>query len=248
MEKRFQIFVSSTYADLRDERERLLKDLTKNGFIAAGMEQFPSTDEDKFEYIQRVIDESDYYIVIIKGKYGSLDEGGVSFTEKEYIYAKERKLPALAFVYAERTELRVAETDNDPEKQKKLNAFIFSLEEKKIVSRWATIDELLHLVKDSLRDLERRKPGVGWIRGDRALDPKIINDLEQLRRENLELKSRLDSTQGKVSLPADLLGGKDNFALSGTVEVFDKKENKFKLLKKFTSQVTYDDVLEMIAD
>jgi len=38
--KRYQIFVSSTQADLRDEREAIINALTKIGYIAVGMEQF----------------------------------------------------------------------------------------------------------------------------------------------------------------------------------------------------------------
>jgi hypothetical protein len=155
MEKRYQVFVSSTYSDLRDERERVLKELTKIGYIAAGMEQFPSTDEDKFEYIQRSI------------------------------------------------------------KLGRLNAFVKRLEDRKIVNRWVTIDELVHSVKDSVNDLARRKPAVGWIRGDKALDPKIINDLEALRRERDELKDTLSKV---ISRPQDdgALAFKEEFVLRGT--------------------------------
>jgi hypothetical protein len=44
--KRYQIFVSSTHADLKEEREAVINELTKVGYIAVGMEQFPATDEE----------------------------------------------------------------------------------------------------------------------------------------------------------------------------------------------------------
>src|SRR5258708_6930856 len=124
MEKRYQVFVSSTYADLRDERERIINELTRIGYIAVGMEQFPATDEDKFDYIKRIIEESDYYVVIIRGKYGSVDSEGTSYTEKEFDYAVEVRKPALAFIYGNRQELSVRETDDDASKQERLKAFI----------------------------------------------------------------------------------------------------------------------------
>jgi hypothetical protein len=37
--------------------------------------------------IKKVIDDSDYYIVILGGRYGSVGEDGVSYTEREYRYA-----------------------------------------------------------------------------------------------------------------------------------------------------------------
>jgi hypothetical protein len=91
MDKRYQVFVSSTYSDLRDEREKIINELTRVGYIAAGMEQFPATDEEQLEYIQRLIDESDYYVVIVRGRYGSESEDGISFTEKECDYALDTK-------------------------------------------------------------------------------------------------------------------------------------------------------------
>jgi hypothetical protein len=72
MDKRYQIFVSSTYSDLKEERERVINELTRVGYIAVGMEQFPATDEEQLDYIRRIIDESDYYVVIIRGKYGDI--------------------------------------------------------------------------------------------------------------------------------------------------------------------------------
>jgi hypothetical protein len=59
---RYQIFVSSTHSDLKKERESVINELTKIGYIAVGMEQFPATDEEQMEYIRPIIDESDYYI------------------------------------------------------------------------------------------------------------------------------------------------------------------------------------------
>jgi hypothetical protein len=93
MDKRYQIFVSSTHSDLKEERERVINELTRIGYIAVGMEQFPATDEEQLEYIRPIIDESDYYVVIIRGKYGSLASDGVSFTEKECDYALEMNKP-----------------------------------------------------------------------------------------------------------------------------------------------------------
>jgi len=111
--KRYQIFVSSTQADLRDEREAIINALTKIGYIAVGMEQFPATDEEQMDFIRPVIDDSDYYIVVVKGRYGSLGTDGVSYTEKEFRYAAQQKKPAMAFLYKDITQLLISDTDND---------------------------------------------------------------------------------------------------------------------------------------
>ena len=87
MEKRYQVFVSSTYADLQDERQRVIQALMEMDCIPAGMELFPAADEEQWEFIKRVIDDCDYYLLIIGGRYGSTTADGVSYTEREYDYA-----------------------------------------------------------------------------------------------------------------------------------------------------------------
>jgi Domain of unknown function (DUF4062) len=191
--KRYQIFVSSTQADLRDEREAIINSLTKIGYIAVGMEQFPATDEEQMDYIRPVIDESDYYILVIKGRYGSTGADGISYTENEFRYAVASRKPALAFLYRDLGSLRVSDTDGDPDKLRKLSAFRGELELKRIVKYWLSIDELVMSVKDSVNDLVRRRPAIGWIRGDQALDPDVYRERDELRKEVDSLKQRLES-------------------------------------------------------
>ena len=64
---RYQVFVSSTYRDLIEHRQLVMKALLQVNAIPAGMELFPASDDDAWTLIQRVIDASDYYVVIIGG-------------------------------------------------------------------------------------------------------------------------------------------------------------------------------------
>ena len=48
--------------------------------IPAGMELFPAADEEQWEFIKRVIDDCDYYVLIIGGRDGSLTPEGISYT------------------------------------------------------------------------------------------------------------------------------------------------------------------------
>ena len=89
-DKRYQVFVSSTYEDLQDERREVMQALLELDCIPAGMELFPAADETQWSLIRRVIDDCDYYIVIVAGRYGSTNKGGMSYTEMEYRYALDR--------------------------------------------------------------------------------------------------------------------------------------------------------------
>jgi hypothetical protein len=95
---RYQIFVSSTYEDLREERQQATQAILEAGCFPAGMELFPASDDTQWELIKRVIEECDYYVVILAGRYGSVGPDGLSYTEMEYDYAVEKGIPVLGFV------------------------------------------------------------------------------------------------------------------------------------------------------
>src|SRR3989304_7821893 len=99
MDKRYQVFVSSTYEDLREERQEVMQALLELDCIPAGMELFPAASEDQWTLIRRVIDDCDYYIVVIGGRYGSIGPGGISYTPMEYEYALGQNTPVIAFLH-----------------------------------------------------------------------------------------------------------------------------------------------------
>jgi hypothetical protein len=211
MDKVYQVFVSSTFADLKDERLQLSNTLAKAGYIASGMELFPATDQQQFEYIKRVIDRCDYYIVIVAGRYGSLDEDNVSFTEKEFDYARSKGIPVLAFLHAAPEGLPVSKTDNDKILAQQLESFKSKLKTGRMVDFYTNTSDLCTKAIISVFNAANLAPGVGWIRGDQAIDPKVLQESERLRTENAELKERLSQ------MSADGLSFDPN--LSGPSEV-----------------------------
>ena len=99
MDKRYQIFVSSTYADLKEERQRVIQALMEMDCIPAGMELFPAADEEQWLFIKKVIDDCDYYLLVIGGRYGSTTSDGISYTEKEFDYAVSIGLKVVALIH-----------------------------------------------------------------------------------------------------------------------------------------------------
>lgn len=85
MQKKYQVFVSSTYQDLIDERKEVTQALLESNCIPTGMELFPASSRMQWEIIKSVIDDCDYYLLILAGRYGSLginDEGKKLVTQK----------------------------------------------------------------------------------------------------------------------------------------------------------------------
>lgn len=60
MEKKYQVFISSTYKALMEERKKIQRILLMANCIPAGMEAFVATNDEQFNVIKQVIDLCDY--------------------------------------------------------------------------------------------------------------------------------------------------------------------------------------------
>jgi Domain of unknown function (DUF4062) len=216
MDKVFQVFVSSTFADLKEERRQVSNVLAKAGYVVAGMELFPATDEEQLEYIRRVIDRSDYYVVIVGGRYGSSADKIASFTEKEYEYARERGIPILAFLHENPRKIAVEKTDEDPAKAALLEQFRKRLSTGRLVKFWNDPKDLCTEVVIAVTNEVNLKPGIGWVRGDQTIDPKVLQESERLRIENEELRKRLALLNTENLLFDEAILGPDDELLIGT--------------------------------
>lgn len=101
-DKKFQVFVSSTYKDLIEERQKIVEGILESKNFPAGMELFTASNDDQWHIIEKWIDESDIVILLIGSRYGSIPQGEEkSYTHKEYDYAKEKKKIVLTFIMSE---------------------------------------------------------------------------------------------------------------------------------------------------
>ena len=166
MDKRFQVFISSTYNDLKIERDEVLKTLMKLDCIPAGMELFPAADENQFEFIKKIIDDCDYYILIISGRYGSTDTDGISYTEKEYDYAVKKNLRVVALLRKNTDEIPFQHSESDPALREKLEDFRNKVKTGRLVSFWSSANELPGLVALSLSHAIKMYPAIGWVRAN----------------------------------------------------------------------------------
>lgn len=97
---KYQFFVGSTYKDLVDERQVAINAIIETNNIVAGMEFFGAVGENQLEHIKQEIDQTDYYLLIIGGRYGSLTKSGISYTEEEYDYAVLNGVRVIAFIHS----------------------------------------------------------------------------------------------------------------------------------------------------
>lgn len=220
VERRYQVFVSSTYQDLTDERQEVMQALLELDCIPSGMELFPAANDDQWTLIKRVIDDCDYYIVIIAGRYGSLSDEGISYTEMEYRYAVSKGKPIIGFLHRDPSKILAGKYESDQGKQGKLAAFR-DLVQQKLIKHWESPAELGSVVSRSLIRLIKDNPSVGWVRGD-----NISSDAA--REEILLLRSRIQD------LDSQLL--KSNSVQPETYEVLSRGSDNVKLIFTLTVQ------------
>lgn len=218
MEKRYQVFVSSTYVDLKEERQHVTQALMEMDCIPAGMELFPATDEEQWEFIKRVIDDCDYYLLIIGGRYGSTTEEGISYTEKEYDYAVEIGLKVVALLHEKPDNIPIGKSDISPELREKLKSFREKASNNRLIKFWNEPKELPGLVALSLSKTIKMFPAIGWVRATAVSNEELLGELNELRKENNALRSELSKAPKPTAayLIDNIAELDDKFTISGT--------------------------------
>ena len=190
---KYQVFVSSTYTDLHEEREAVIWQILKSRQIPAGMEAFTAAPDRGWDTIRRVIDTSDYYIVVVAGRYGSLDDQGLSWTEREYDYAHQKGIKTLAFIRNE-SEITADKMEKKPSGQKKLREFIDKIRNAHLCEQWNNKEDLGALVAQALNsvirdDEDEGSSPAGWYRGD-VISQASLDEFARLSAENSDLREK----------------------------------------------------------
>jgi len=191
MKKRIQIFIASTYEDLRAERLAAIQDILTLGHIPAGMEMFGATGEEQFKAAKRWIDESEILLLILGSRYGTKHPTlHLSYTELEYQYAlgtpphrPRPPLPVCPLVLTDEalTSRLVLGHDDTSE----LLRFRKSLQDNKLCGLFGDIHEFSRHLVVGIRRLEQDHEFSGWVSGKEAeerekdLRQKALDDEEK---------------------------------------------------------------------
>jgi hypothetical protein len=203
MKRKLQVFVSSTFQDLIEERQAAVSAILKSGHIPAGMELFTSADKSQMQTIKKWIDESDVYMLVLGGRYGSLEPtSGVSYTELEYDYAIEQEKPLFSVVINKASlEAKVKEHGTDmmeKENPKQLKMF-----REKVLSNISSFfddhKDIKLCVHESLSDFATNRELKGWVSADEVTNTQpLLDEIGRLSKENEELKAKLENAEKKI--------------------------------------------------
>ena len=227
--------------------------------IPAGMELFPAADADQWSLIKKVIDDSDYYILIMGGRYGSTTSEGISYTQKEYEYAASTGKPIIGFVHKDPENIVVAKSEKSEENREKLSDFR-TLVQQRVVKYWLTPSELGSVVSRSLIQLIKSKPSPGWVRADKVPDIDTTNEILRLRKKIDELQAEVAAV--KIEAPQgseELAQGNDVLSITGNYQIVFFTEpppedtqkrigaNKISIHREFVKEVTWDEIFSSMA-
>lgn len=207
MNKKYQIFISSTYEDLKSCRTSVRDAILSMMHFPVGMELFGAANEKQWDIIKETIDSSDYYVLIIGNRYGTLisecDKNSISYTEKEFDYASESGIPILAFIANENVLIGPTEIEND-EKREKLKLFKEKIKNKYLIDFWSSEADLTQKVINSLYRQMDRTERPGWIRGGNAQNSlDTINYLsERVRELEAENKLLVEKNSDAIRMPS----------------------------------------------
>ena len=173
IEKKYQIFISSTYEDLKRERQKVIETILKLNDFPIGMEMFNAESQEQWEVIERTIKSSDYYILIVKKRYGSISKiDKISYTEKEYNFAKKIGIPVLVFLIGEHAPVESSSIEKG-RKSTRLEKFVERLKnDGNTVEFWNNAEDLSSKVSLSLTNAFKNNPRLGWIPSSVELETK----------------------------------------------------------------------------
>lgn len=236
MNKKLQVFVSSTYTDLIEERQTAVQAILDAGHIPAGMELFKAGNESQLKTIYRWIDESDVYMLILGGRYGSIEKKtGKSYTQLEYEYALSKNIPVFAVVLSEKfltdkiskSGLNDTLEQNAPDKYQSFKTTVMS----KIVRSVDDSKDIKIAIHTTLNEFMNDYDLAGWVHSTNENDMfQLLKDNNTLIRENSSLKEQIQKLKEQLNARSKVQFG--NYSFDELIELFKKKE--FKIPPEFT--------------
>lgn len=254
MNKKYQIFISSTYDDLQDERQAAVEAILKAGHIPAGMELFTAGDESQMETINRWIESSDIYMLILGGRYGSIESTtGISYIELEYDFAAALEKPVFAVVLSDNAlDLKlkskgkvVIETEH-PQEYKLFRQKVLS----KTCSFFSDCKDIKLAIHESIPDIKLRHELIGWVSASDIPDTNFfLEEIKRISEENSMLLQENENLQKRLEqLPKATKKGEDYDQLIEVLKNIQIESILFDKAQKVPAKITLFDIFYSTKD
>ena len=216
IDKRYQVFISTSGADMQPERFVLSQTLIGMGYFSWGLEQRTPLST---SFARRQIDDCDYVVLLLGSQYGELSVSGSSYFQLEYMYAKQQQKPVIVFMHARPEERKAELQEQKPELQKKFQDFREQLvKEVDLVIQYRTLRELELAIRSNMPQLVERYPALGWVRPQP--EQELNDETEQLKQRIEQLEQELGKKQVDPFLDMPKVAMHDFFAFDYRAHVY----------------------------
>lgn len=201
LDRRYQVFLTTSGKDMQPEREIVIQTLMGMGFFTWGLESRSVLGR---VYSRRQIEDCDYVLLLLGGQYGELSASGIGYMHLEYIYAVTKQKPMIVFMH-DAPQQRAAELQEQTAelKQKFENFRQQLLREANQVVLYHDLKDLEVLVRSNIPKLIEHYPAIGWVRPQRlqSLQDEIDALKVKLAQARFQLEQGSSPVTSCLSLP-----------------------------------------------
>ncbi len=195
-EKRYHVYIStSVWDDVKPERLKLENTLLNLGVFPWEFNE-PRTSLNT-ALARRQIDDCDYVIFLLGGRYGDLSASGISYMHLDFLYAMNKQKNIISFVDAHPEKRLEAERENDPEMLKKFSAFREQLQrDSHHYAEYKNNVELERITRNTFAKAIVETPALGWTRPRNS--DVLQNEIQRLRQKIAKLEESLVQARHEV--------------------------------------------------
>ena len=185
LDKRYQVFISTSGAEMQPERVILAQTLVGMGFFSWGLEQRTPLST---AFARRQIDDCDYVLLLLGSQYGEQSVSGVGYMHLEYIYAVTKQKPIIVFMHEDPDARDPALHDEKPELLEKFKEFRKLLQQEvDQVFSYRTLRDLELAVRFNMSQMLERYPTSGCVRPQNT--QALHDEIERLKSKLRQLET-----------------------------------------------------------
>ncbi|KGT46600.1 MULTISPECIES: DUF4062 domain-containing protein [Acinetobacter] len=241
LDKRYQVFISTSGQDMQPERIILAQTLVGMGFFSWGLEQRTPLST---AFARRQIDDCDYVVILLGSQYGEQSVSGVGYMHLEYIYAVSKQKPVIVFMHDDPDSRDESLHDAKPELREKFNEFRKLLQnEVDQIFTYRSLRDLEMAVRLNMPQMLERYPVTGWVRPQNT--QALHDEIDELKAKIAQMEADADKSEPDPFLTLPKVSMHEVFSFEYRMHAY--QDGNFKELK-VQKKLTWAELLVILGD
>ena len=239
LDKRYQVFISTSGSEMQPERMTLSQTLVGMGFFSWGLEQRTPLST---AFARRQIDDCDYVIMLLGSQYGEQSVSGVGYMHLEYIYAVTKQKPIIVFMHDDPESRDANLHDDKPELKEKFKDFRKLLQnDVDQVFTYRSLRDLELAVRFNIPQMLERYPVQGWVRPQNT--QSLHDEIDRLKAKLVQLETESGKREADPFLSIQKVSMHDFFSFEYRMHAY--QDGNFRDLK-IQKQMTWAQLLTLL--